>query len=149
MSTSSSSFMSFNLSPEFMWLDSDSYSYRNDIIMKRQLSQWVSKSHIPCISPNIIFIYVLFSHALFWAYVTPVTHIKSAWVGLDAMIFYCCLYYRWYLLLFKVSIICCKIKTEFSKVIILYGGHWECLFIFILKWNEINVNGFWTLYTCK
>lgn len=50
-------------------------------------------SHIPFISPNIIFIYVLFLHALFWAYVTPVRHIKSAWAGLDVMIFYCSLYY--------------------------------------------------------
>lgn len=51
-------------------------------------------SHIPFISPNIIFIYVLFLHTLFWAYVTPVRHIKSAWAGLDVMSFYCSLYYR-------------------------------------------------------
>lgn len=111
--------------PVHLWASSHCFQYRpisrfrfkklqNNIIMKRHLSEWVSWIYYVPHSIHISqhhFYFFVFSHALFWAYVTPVSHIKSAWAGLDVMIFYCSLYYRWYLLLFKVSIICCKIKT--------------------------------------
>lgn len=112
---------------------------------ERELSEWVSWMYD---TPHSIHISQRHYHLCFvltlpFLSLRDSSHsqIKSAWAGLDVIIFYCSLYYRWYPLLVKVLIICCKIKilynlynnTVFSKVIILWGGHRECLFSFILK----------------
>lgn len=111
---------------------------------ERKLSEWVSWmydiSHSNHISQPHYYVCIVLTCPFLSLHDSNHSHIKSAWAGLDVIIFYCSLYYRWYPLQANVSIICCKIKTLyrkntefFLKVIILCGGHRECLFIFVLK----------------